>query len=301
MRYIVGMPLAFVAILSASPILGIVSGIIYAFFFNSDKNSNKKFLGTNFLQIGIIFLGLTLSFSNSLTITQTYLPAIAIQFLLIITFGFLISKLFKLKRKLIILIISGTAICGITAMAAVSTLIKVKSKYLFLSISIIFMFNILAIILFPIIGGYLNISEETFGAWVALSIHDTSSVIGASMIYGPSALETATLVKLIRTLWLIPLMILLGFFYEEKNKTKIQLPTFVLIFILAVLSGSFLDFNDQYIYIFESISKIFIVAALFCIGMQIPFKSILETKLNVFLYSSIMWVIAIVISLILVI
>ncbi|MFL2700899.1 MAG: YeiH family protein [Gammaproteobacteria bacterium] len=295
------MPLAFVAILSASPILGIVSGIIYAFFFNSDKNSNKKFLGTNFLQIGIIFLGLTLSFSNSLTITQTYLPAIAIQFLLIITFGFLISKLFKLKRKLIILIISGTAICGITAMAAVSTLIKVKSKYLFLSISIIFMFNILAIILFPIIGGYLNISEETFGAWVALSIHDTSSVIGASMIYGPSALETATLVKLIRTLWLIPLMILLGFFYEEKNKTKIQLPTFVLIFILAVLSGSFLDFNDQYIYIFESISKIFIVAALFCIGMQIPFKSILETKLNIFLYSSIMWVIAIVISLILVI
>jgi|TARA_X000000950_G_scaffold157782_1_gene193508 uncharacterized integral membrane protein (TIGR00698 family) len=300
-RYIVGMPLAFVAILSASPILGIVSGIIYAFFFNSDKNSKKKFLGTNFLQIGIIFLGLTLSFSNSLTITQTYLPAIAIQFLLIITFGFLISKLFKLKRKLIILIISGTAICGITAMAAVSTLIKVKSKYLFLSISIIFMFNILAIILFPIIGGYLNISEETFGAWVALSIHDTSSVIGASMIYGPSALETATLVKLIRTLWLIPLMILLGFFYEEKNKTKIQLPTFVLIFILAVLSGSFLDFNDQYIYIFESISKIFIVAALFCIGMQIPFKSILETKLNIFLYSSIMWVIAIVISLILVI
>ena len=301
MRYIVGMPLAFVAILSASPILGIVSGIIYAFFFNSDKNSKKKFLGTNFLQIGVIFLGLTLSFSNSLTITQTYLPAIAIQFLLIITFGFLISKLFKLKRKLIILIISGTAICGITAMAAVSTLIKVKSKYLFLSISIIFMFNILAIILFPIIGGYLNISEETFGAWVALSIHDTSSVIGASMIYGPSALETATLVKLIRTLWLIPLMILLGFFYEEKNKTKIQLPTFVLIFILAVLSGSFLDFNDQYIYIFESISKIFIVAALFCIGMQIPFKSILETKLNIFLYSSIMWVIAIVISLILVI
>ena len=301
MRYIVGMPLAFMAILSASPILGIVSGIIYAFFFNSDKNSKKKFLGTNFLQIGIIFLGLTLSFSNSLTITQTYLPAIAIQFLLIITFGFLISKLFKLKRKLIILIISGTAICGITAMAAVSTLIKVKSKYLFLSISIIFMFNILAIILFPIIGGYLNISEETFGAWVALSIHDTSSVIGASMIYGPSALETATLVKLIRTLWLIPLMILLGFFYEEKNKTKIQLPTFVLIFILAVLSGSFLDFNDQYIYIFESISKIFIVAALFCIGMQIPFKSILETKLNIFLYSSIMWVIAIVISLILVI
>ena len=301
MRYIVGMPLAFMAILSASPILGIVSGIIYAFFFNSDKNSKKKFLGTNFLQIGIIFLGLTLSFSNSLTITQTYLPAIAIQFLLIITFGFLISKLFKLKRKLIILIISGTAICGITAMAAVSTLIKVKSKYLFLSISIIFMFNILAIILFPIIGGYLNISEETFGAWVALSIHDTSSVIGASMIYGPSALETATLVKLIRTLWLIPLMILLGFFYEEKNKTKIQLPTFVLIFILAVLSGSFLDFNDQYIYIFESISKIFIVAALFCIGMQIPFKSILETKLNIFLYSLIMWVIAIVISLILVI
>ena len=301
MRYIVGMPLAFVAILSASPILGIVSGIIYAFFFNSDKNSKKKFLGTNFLQIGIIFLGLTLSFSNSLTITQTYLPAIAIQFLLIITFGFLISKLFKLKRKLIILIISGTAICGITAMAAVSTLIKVKPKYLFLSISIIFMFNILAIILFPIIGGYLNISEETFGAWVALSIHDTSSVIGASMIYGPSALETATLVKLIRTLWLIPLMILLGFFYEEKNKTKIQLPTFVLIFILAVLSGSFLDFNDQYIYIFESISKIFIVAALFCIGMQIPFKSILETKLNIFLYSLIMWVIATVISLILVI
>ena len=301
MRYIVGMPLAFVAILSASPILGIVSGIIYAFFFNSDKNSKKKFLGTNFLQIGIIFLGLTLSFSNSLTITQTYLPAIAIQFLLIITFGFLISKLFKLKRKLIILIISGTAICGITAMAAVSTLIKVKSKYLFLSISIIFMFNILAIILFPIIGGYLNISEETFGAWVALSIHDTSSVIGASMIYGPSALETATLVKLIRTLWLIPLMILLGFFYEEKNKTKIQLPTFVLIFMLAVLSGSFLDFNDQYIYIFESVSKIFIVAALFCIGMQIPFKSILETKLNIFLYISIMWVIAIVISLILVI
>ena len=112
MRYIVGMPLAFVAILSASPILGIVSGIIYAFFFNSDKNSKKKFLGTNFLQIGIIFLGLTLSFSNSLTISQTYLPAIAIQFLSVIFVGFLISKLFKLKRKLTYLLAhTSTAYC----------------------------------------------------------------------------------------------------------------------------------------------------------------------------------------------
>ena len=122
-------------------------------------------------------------------------------------------------------------------------------------------------------------SSEEFGSWIALAIHDTSSVIGAAMSFGDGSVETATTLKLARTLWLIPLTIILGIFYKDSS-SKNTLPLFVFAFILAVLLGTQLNFSNQMILALENISSAFLVGALFCIGAQIDKKSIKALLVN---------------------
>ena len=210
------------------------------------------------------------------------------------------GKVFSINKRIIILVASGTAICGATAMAAISPLIKAKPKDLLVCMAIIFSFNALAIALFPIIGSNIGMTDESFGVWIAMAIHDTSSVLGAAMAYGGSALETATTLKLGRTIWLIPLIILLGLFYKDKVNSKAQFPIFVAIFVLAILLGKLLNFQEQTLLALISISQIFLVAALFCIGAQISIEAIKEIDIKTFSYAFVLWTFALIFSYVLI-
>ena len=205
-----------------------------------------------------------------------------------------LANLFKVDRSLGILIASGTAICGATAMAAISPLIKAKPKDLFAALTIIFVFNAIAIGIFPLIGAATGMNFESFGAWSSMAVHDTGSVIGTAIAFGGDAVETATILKLSRTIWLIPLIIILGIFYQNKSKPKF--PIFILLFIIAIASGTILEFNQNTIFFIDSISKIFLIAALFCIGTQITFEAIKEINLKNFLFALSLWMIALVLS-----
>ena len=193
-----------------------------------------------------------------------------------------------------VLISSGTAICGATAIAAVAPLIKAKPKQLLVALIIVFVFNAAAIIIFPYLGNYLDMSEENFGAWVSMAVHDTASVIGTSLIYGPEATDTATTLKLARTLWLIPLIFAVSIFYKKQSNLK--LPIFIILFICAVMLGSFLEIDNSAIALIDTISNKFIGAALFCIGSQINKVAIKEINLKVFAYSIILWLMAVMFS-----
>ena len=238
MNLLLGAFLAFIALIIGSPLLALFLGISFALLIGSNEELILKSTGTKLLQIGIVILGLTISSSGAITLTTKYFPYISLFVIVIFLVGLIASKVLRIDTKLSILLVSGTAICGATAMAAISPLIKAKPKDLLTSLGVIFIFNAIAIAVLPIIGNHIEMSSEQFGSWVALAVHDTSSVIGTALSFDDNAVETATTLKLGRTLWLIPLIITLGVFYKDNKSTKSIFPIFVLLlfwqFLLAI-------------------------------------------------------------------
>ena len=293
MKLSIGILLAVFAIWSGSAVASIFTGIIYSLILNLPDNFITKSAGPRLLQIGIVILGLSISLTKAFSVTGSYLPSISL--LVIITFflGIYIGKLIGLDKKLTLLIASGAAICGGTAMVAIAPIIKARPKDLLTAITIIFLLNALAIIIFPIIGLYLGLSQDQFGAWAAMAIHDTSSVIGAAMVYGEEAVETAATLKLGRTLWLIPLILLLSYKYQDKSSTKFQLPFFVLFFIIAIAIGSFIDLNSETLSFIKLISQSFLLLGLFCIGSQIDKKVLSNISVKPLQLVLILWIIVI--------
>jgi uncharacterized integral membrane protein (TIGR00698 family) len=293
MKLSIGILLAVFAIWSGSAVASIFTGIIYSLILNLPDNFITKSAGPRLLQIGIVILGLSISLTKAFSVTVSYLPSISL--LVIITFflGIYIGKLIGLDKKLTLLIASGAAICGGTAMVAIAPIIKARPKDLLTAITLIFLLNALAIIIFPIIGLYLGLSQDQFGAWAAMAIHDTSSVIGAAMVYGEEAVETAATLKLGRTLWLIPLILLLSYKYQDKSSTKFQLPFFVIFFIIAIAIGSFIDLNSETLNFIKLISQSFLLLGFFCIGSQIDKKVLSNISVKPLQLVLILWIIVI--------
>ena len=292
MNLLFGAILAFIALIIGSPLLALFLGISFALLIGSNEELILKSTGTKLLQIGIVILGLTISSSGAITLTTKYFPYISLFVIVIFLVGFIASKVLRIDAKLSILLVSGTAICGATAMAAISPLIKAKPKDLLTSLGVIFIFNAIAIAVLPIIGNHIEMSSEQFGSWVALAVHDTSSVIGTALSFDDNAVETATTLKLGRTLWLIPLIITLGVFYKDNKSTKSIFPIFVFAFILAIFAGNQLNFNEQVLSILKNISSIFLVGALFCIGTQIDLMSIKVINSRIIIFAFLLWLFA---------
>ena len=292
MNLLLGAVLAFIALIIGSPLVALFLGISFALLIGSNEKLILKSTGTKLLQIGIVILGLTISSSGATTLTTKYFPYISLFVIVIFLVGLIASKVLRIDTKLSILLVSGTAICGATAMAAISPLIKAKPKDLLTSLGIIFIFNAIAIAVLPIIGNHIEMSSEQFGSWVALAVHDTSSVVGAALSFDDNAVETATTLKLGRTLWLIPLIITLGVFYKDNKSTKSIFPIFVFAFILAIFAGNQLNFNEQVLSILKNISSIFLVGALFCIGTQIDLISIKVINSRIIIFAFLLWLFA---------
>ena len=294
MKFVVGFLLAFLSIFIGSPLIALLMGSLLVIVFKFPNNYIEKSVATNLLQAGIILIGFTISASTALEITFKYFPYVSIFVLIIFFVGLLLANLFKIEKKLGILIASGTAICGATAMAAISPLIKSKPKDLFVALAIIFIFNAFAIGILPLVGIKLGMSSESFGAWSSMAVHDTSSVIGTAIAFGGSALETATTLKLSRTIWLIPLIIILGIFYP--NKSRVKFPIFISLFIAAIAVGSIFNLSQETINLIDTTGTIFLISALFCLGTQISLETIKEINTKTFIYALSLWLVALIFS-----
>jgi uncharacterized membrane protein YadS len=128
-----------------------------------------------------------------------------------------------------------------------------------------------------------------------MAIHDTASVVGAAMAYGDGAIDTAATLKLLRTLWLIPLILALGIFYKDRD-SKPQTPLFVVFFVLAILIGTTLDLGNEITNFLKAVSNTLILGALFCIGAQINIKSMATINIRSFSYALILWLVALIFS-----
>ena len=293
MRYLLCIIFISIAVVINIPVLALMLGIIFVSI-KSHRNLIAPSLGTKLLQAGIIIIGLTTTSSTAINLISEFFLQVSLFVIAVFLIGILLAKAFKINNSLGLLISSGTAICGATAIAAIAPIIKSKPKELLIALSIIFIFNAIAIVAFPLIGQSLEMSYEQFGVWSAMAIHDTGSVIGAAMSYGGNSAEVAATLKLGRTLWLIPLIIFLSI--SNNENAKIKLPIFVMIFILAIFVGSIFNIKDEILVVFDHLSDALIIAALFCIGSQINFDSIKQTNIKVISFAFVLWIFALIFS-----
>ena len=283
---------SFIVIVLISPILSIVLGILFALLYRDKANNISKKISSYPLQIGVVLLGLTISLDSLIPIVKNYF--IWASFFVIFTFFicFLIGKWVGLDNKLILLLSSGSAICGATAMAVVAPLIKAKAHTLMISLGIIFTLNTISIILFPFFGTYLNMSDSEFGIFSALAIHDTGSVVGSALQFSNNSVESAASLKILRTLWLIPLIIFLNFKFNTINSKK-SFPIFILFFIVAVIYSNSISLTYETIIKLKILSKIFISYGIFSIGLQSARLDLRDIKLKPFMVATSVWIIVI--------
>ena len=283
---------SFIVITILSPILSIVLGILFASLYRDKANIIFKKIASYPLQIGIVLLGLTITLDSLLPIVKDYF--IWVSFFVIFSFiiCYLIGRRLGLDNKLILLLSSGSAICGATAMALVSPLIKAKAETLMISLAIIFTLNTVAIILFPFFGTYLNMSDYEFGIFTALAIHDTGSVVGSALQFSDNSVEYAASLKILRTLWLIPLIIFLNFKFNTINSKK-SFPIFILFFIVAVIYSNSISLSYETIIKLKILSKIFISYGIFSIGLQSGALDLRDIKFRPFMVATSVWIIVI--------
>ena len=268
--------------------LALILGIFLSYIITIPKDFFTRKYGTRILQTGIVFLGGSISVTQVSAISKDYLPWVSgfvlITFILVIVLG----KLLGVTKKQSYLLASGTAICGGTAMASVAPVIKAKPEDLLPALSIVFILNALAVIFFPLLGNWIGLTEDQFGSWVALAIHDTASVIGAASLMGERAVEVAATLKLGRTLWIVPLVLFSAWYFREKRE-RLGFPLFILFFILAVALNSLLTPSAEVNHILKTINKICLLTGLFCIGTQIDRSAIQQISLKPLLLAVLIW------------
>jgi len=281
-----------ISILVGNAALALFLGIILASSREVPTNFFTKRCGSKILQTGIVFLGGSLSLDSFFEINSSYFLLISFYVIAAFSLVLLVGRILGVSKKLSYLLGSGTAICGGTAIAAVGPAIKAKPEEFTTAITIVFLLNAFAVILFPIAGDFFNLSEREFGAWVALAIHDTASVIGAASMVGDEAIEVAATLKVTRTLWIVPLVIGSAWLFRNKS-SGFGLPLFVVFFLVATILNSLTSPSNEMTDILKLINNVCLLTGLFCIGTQINIDSLKSISLKPVLLAVSVWLIII--------
>ncbi|MCX6281521.1 MAG: putative sulfate exporter family transporter [Bacteroidetes bacterium] len=203
--------------------------------------------------------------------------------------GLIAGRLMVVGKKTSILISTGTAICGGSAIAAVAPVIGAKENEISVSLATVFILNSIALVLFPLIGLWLHLSQSQFGLWAAIAIHDTSSVVGAAHKFGAQALQIATTVKLERALWIIPVSFIMAIAFKS-SKNKVKLPWFILFFVLAMLANTFLPKLLQADRVIVLLAKRGLTLTLFLIGAGLTREALKTVSFRPMILGVFLWV-----------
>ena len=276
-----------------SPPIALFLGIIFVNIFGQVFNADK--IIKIVLQVSIVGLGFGINLKQALQAGSEGFLFTVFSITLIVVLGIVLGYIFRIDKIITQLISFGTAICGGSAIAAIAPILKADGKQTSVSLGIIFLLNALALFIFPEIGQYFHLSQNQFGIWSAIAIHDTSSVVGAASKYGHEALQTATTVKLARALWIIPISFVLSFL--NKSGGKIKIPYFIGFFILAILVNSYFPAIKEVTNYVVDFSKSSLKVALFLIGTGLSFQNLKNIGIKPLLLGIILWVVISVISL----
>jgi uncharacterized integral membrane protein (TIGR00698 family) len=285
-----------------SPPIALALGLILAFTLGNPFPAETKKATKYLLQASVVLLGFGMNLSSVIKAGRDgVLFTIATIFGTLIL-GFLIGKFLNVNRNISALVSSGTAICGGSAIAAVAPAIDADADEISVSFGTIFILNSVALFVFPLIGHALNLTENQFGVWSAIAIHDTSSVVGAAARYGDEALKIATTVKLTRALWIAPITLVFAYLYRSKNsgkKTKIAVPWFIFLFLLATVVRTYTP-PEVPPSVFDSIvnlAKAGLTVTLFLIGASLSPETLRKVGAKPLVQGVILWIVISIVSL----
>ena len=273
-----------------SPPIALLMGLIIAQFIGHPYLHLNHKATHILLQVSVVGLGFGMNVTSALKAGKEGILFTIVSIIGTLVIGFFMGKFLKIEKKTSYLISTGTAICGGSAIAAISPVIKAEEKQISVALGTIFILNSVALFLFPFIGHQLNLSQSQFGMWCAIAIHDTSSVVGAASKYGPQALEIATTVKLARALWIIPVAFLSSFIFKNKD-SKIKIPYFIGLFVFAMIANTYIPFVQQYNHYLTNIAKAGLTLTLFLIGCGLNRKTISSVGFKPLIQGVILWVI----------
>ena len=280
--------------------LSLFLGILLALIYKLPEGFFTQKYGSKILQTGIVFLGGSLSIGTVYQTNSDYFVWISIFVFLSFAAVVFLGRLMGVSKKLSFLLASGTAICGGTAIASVAPSKKAKPEELTTAITIIFLLNAIAVLAFPLSNEYIKLNDVQFGAWAALAIHDTASVVGAASSVGEVSVEVAATLKVARTIWIVPLVIFSAWLYRNKND-GFGLPIFVVFFIVAALLNTIFQPNEVIVEYLKFINRICLLTGLFCIGTQISRESLALLEFKPITLAIVIWALIIPTSLYLVI
>ncbi len=275
-----------------SPI-ALVAGLLFAHFLKNPFPTQTAKATKQLLKVAVVGLGFGLNVEMAISAGQNGIGLVIGSIFFTLAVGLFLGKLLKVETKLAQLITVGTAICGGSAIAAFSPVIDADNSDISVSLGVVFLLNSVALLIFPILGHFFHLSPQDFGMWAAIAIHDTSSVVGAAATFSEESLKIATTLKLVRALWIIPLVlmsVLISKYYskneidktidiEKGDKTKkatpkIAIPYFIGLFVVAILINTYVSFVTEYSSYLVWIAKKLLVTTLFLIGLSLSIDKI---------------------------
>lgn len=269
--------------------VALLSGLIFAFIFKNPYPKFNKKTSKYLLQASVVCLGFKMNIEESLKSGSEGMMFTVVSVIGVMALGVMVGYWLSLNRKTSYLIASGTAICGGSAIAAVGPVLKANENEMAVSLGVIFILNAIALFIFPPIGHLLDMTQQQFGTWAAIAIHDTSSVVGAGLAYGPEALDIATLIKLTRALWIIPLALATMFIFREKGN-KISIPWFIFLFILAMVINTYVALPEALTGVLVWIAMRGMVVTLFLIGASLSLATVKQVGVKPLLLAVILWI-----------
>src|SRR6202163_4968816 len=263
---------------------GILFGLSFAHPYPKFAREGARFL----LQASVVTLGFGMNLHDVVKAGRSgfVYTAVGICFALVVGLG--IGKLLQVRGNASLLITSGTAICGGSAIAAIGPIVHADEEEMAVSLGTVFILNSVALLTFPLIGGALHLGQAQFGLWAALAIHDTSSVVGAAARYGKEALVIGTTVKLARALWIVPLALVTA--AVKRNKTRVPLPWFILFFCLAAVVNTYVPAFANFDRWAFSAGRLGLTATLFLIGTGISVATLKSVGWRPLLQGVLLWI-----------
>ena len=281
----------------ASPALTLTLGAVFVLVLGNPFPAATARLSRTLLQVAVVGLGFGMPLAAVIRTGAQGLAYTVVVVLGALTLGLWMGRQLQVDGQTSLLVTSGTSICGGTAIAAVGSAIGARAEAMSVALATVFLLNVVALYLFPPLGHLLELSQLQFGVWAAVAIHDTSSVVGAASVYGPEALEHATVLKLARTLWLIPLTLGTAAWVRRGEegvgagtRPGVRIPWFVAFFVLAALLRSAAP--EPLLPTLDAVARgarVALVLVLFLIGAGLTRATLRAVGVRPLLHATLLW------------
>jgi uncharacterized integral membrane protein (TIGR00698 family) len=285
---------------SISPPVALAAGICFGLLFVHPMPTESSRLAKAVLQLSVVALGFGMNMTEVLKVGRSGFLYTAVSITASLALGLLLGKALQVKSKTSFLIAAGTAICGGSAIAAVAPILDAAEDEISVAMGTVFVLNAVALFAFPVIGAALHLTQNQFGLWAALAIHDTSSVVGASAKYGSQALVIGTTVKLARAMWIIPVSLAVAMYLrgnwrrtndQGRSKFSMKMPWFILWFCVASLLRTYTPQLTPTYDALTHLGRTGLTATLFLIGTGLSRRTLQQVGFRPFVQGVVLWLI----------